>query len=167
MPEAPRENTLRQSLATAEDTVRAGRDLAGALQAAALDQLTLVLIGDLGAGKTTFARGFLEALGHTGRVPSPTYTLVEPYELGALTVYHVDLYRLVDARDVDDLGLSDLLGAGSVLVVEWPERAGQRLPAPDLSVSLEWAAAGRVMTLSAGSPAGERLLVHKIVYKGL
>lgn len=163
MTEAPRNSAVRRSLETAEDTVQAGRDLARVLRAAAVDQLTLFLVGELGAGKTTFARGFLQALGHTGRVPSPTYTLIAPYDLGALTVYHVDLYRLQDARDVDDLGLCDLQGPGSVLLIEWPERAGGRLPAADLRVVLEWAGPGRAMTLCAASPAGERLLIHKMV----
>ena len=150
-------------LDSAEATVKAGGDLARALKAEGLDRLTIFLSGDLGAGKTTFARGFLEALGHVGRVPSPTYTLIEPYACGSLTVYHVDLYRLGDSRDVDDLGLAELPGPGVVMLIEWPERAGGRLEPADLVVSLKIAADGRDIGIAAGSTAGRRLLGHKIM----
>ena len=87
-------------LASEEETVAAGRRLARALRDAADERLVVYLCGDLGAGKTTFARGVLQGLGYSGRVPSPTYTLVEPYELGTRTVYHVDLYRLADPNSL-------------------------------------------------------------------
>ncbi len=148
-------------LNTADDTIAAGADLARRLCAAGMDQLTLFLIGDLGTGKTTLARGFLRALGQTGRVPSPTYTLIEPYELDRLTVYHIDLYRLADPRDADDLGLSELPGPGVVMLVEWPERAGERLPQADVSVTLTLAGRGRKMELRAATAVGDSLLTPR------
>jgi len=94
-------------------------------------------------------------------VPSPTYTLIEPYDLDFLTVYHIDLYRLSDPRDVDDLGLSELPGPGVVLLVEWPERAGPRLPAADLFVTLTLAGSGRKMDLRAATVVGDSLLTPR------
>lgn len=154
-------------LNTADETIAAGGDLARRLRAASLDQAIIFLIGDLGMGKTTLARGFLQALGQTGRVPSPTYTLIEPYELDALTVYHVDLYRLANPRDADELGLRELPGPGVVMLVEWPERAGERLPRADLSVTLTLAGGGRKMELRAATAAGDCLLAPKIDKKDL
>jgi tRNA threonylcarbamoyladenosine biosynthesis protein TsaE len=145
-------------LGSADATEAAGADLARRLIAADLDRLVIFLIGDLGTGKTTLARGFLRALGQTGRVPSPTYTLIEPYELGPLTVYHIDLYRLADPGEVDDLGLSELPGAGVVMLIEWPERAGDRLPSADLSVTLTLSGHGRKVEMRAVTPAGDCLL---------
>ena len=148
-------------LGTAEDTAAAGAGLARRLRASGLDRAIIFLNGDLGTGKTTLARGFLQALGQSGRVPSPTYTLIEPYDLDFLTVYHIDLYRLADPRDVDDLGLSELPGPGVVLLVEWPERAGPRLPAADLFVTLTLAGSGRKMDLRAATVVGDSLLAPR------
>src|ERR1700686_3925779 len=93
----------------------------------------LYLQGELGAGKTTCVRSLLRALGVTGLVRSPTYTLVETYDLAALTCVHVDLYRLQSLTEVDELGLRDLMSPGSLLMVEWPERGGDALPPADLN----------------------------------
>jgi tRNA threonylcarbamoyladenosine biosynthesis protein TsaE len=158
-PDGP--NVAVTDLATPEATVAAGRALAQQVVAAGIDRLQVSLIGELGTGKTTFARGFLGGLGHCGPVPSPTYTLIEPYELGGLTVYHVDLYRLTDPREVEDLGLSELPGPGVVLLVEWPERAGTRLETADLQVRLDIAGDGRRLECRARSPAGQALLPGK------
>ena len=154
-------------LNTAAETIAAGGDLARRLRGANLDQAIIFLIGDLGMGKTTLARGFLRALGQTGRVPSPTYTLIEPYELDSLTVYHLDLYRLANPRDADELGLRELPGPGVVMLVEWPERARERLPRADLSVTLTLAGGGRKMELRAATAAGDCLLPPKIDKKNL
>ena len=97
----------------------------------------ITLSGDLGAGKTTLVRGVLRGLGFEGRVKSPSYGLVETYELDGLTVHHLDLYRLGDSVELDFLGLEDLLGEGSVVLVEWPERAASRLPRPDRRVAID------------------------------
>jgi tRNA threonylcarbamoyladenosine biosynthesis protein TsaE len=118
----------------------------------------LYLQGDLGAGKTTCARSLLRALGVVGLVRSPTYTLVESYELAGLTCIHVDLYRLQSLSEVDELGVRDLVGPGSLLLVEWPERGGAALPPADLEVALDYAGEGRQARVSARSPLGSSWL---------
>ncbi len=135
-----------------------GERLAGQLP----PRLTVFLEGDLGTGKTTLARGILRGLGHRGAVRSPTYTLIEPYEIGARRVYHLDLYRLSDPQELDYLGLRDLIAEDAVFLVEWPERGLGALPAPDLRIQLDYLAAGRRLTLTADSAAG-RLLVEGLV----
>jgi tRNA threonylcarbamoyladenosine biosynthesis protein TsaE len=115
------------------------------------------LQGDLGAGKTTCARSLLRALGVTGLVRSPTYTLVETYPLAGLTCVHVDLYRLRALTEVDELGLRDL-GAAVLLLVEWPERGGAVLPPADLSVMLSYAGNGRHARIEAKTALGREWL---------
>jgi tRNA threonylcarbamoyladenosine biosynthesis protein TsaE len=137
-------------------TTALGAALAATLPAEVGLQLTLG--GELGAGKTTLARGLLAALGVTGPVRSPTYTLVEPYELGNRTVHHLDLYRLEGAEELEALGARDLLAEGSLLVVEWPERAGGYLGAADIACHIEYEGRGRRIRLTAGTPAGDRWL---------
>ena len=147
-----------------EATVEAGRALAAAMRALEMDQLIIFLVGDLGAGKTTFARGFLRGWGHAGRVPSPTYTIIEPYELESAAIYHIDLYRLADPGETDDLGLSELPGPGVVMLIEWPERAGDRLPGVDLTIALQVTGDDRrEIEFRASSAAGKRLLAQKII----
>jgi tRNA threonylcarbamoyladenosine biosynthesis protein TsaE len=118
----------------------------------------LHLRGELGSGKTTLARGLLRALGCPGRIKSPTYTLVEPYELSSLHFYHFDFYRLRDASEWLSSGLREYFNAGSVCLVEWPERAGPSLPRPDLEIRLSHAGESRRARLEAFTPAGERWL---------
>jgi tRNA threonylcarbamoyladenosine biosynthesis protein TsaE len=118
----------------------------------------LHLKGELGSGKTTLARGLLHALGIRGRVKSPTYTLVEPYEVSSLHFYHFDFYRLRDASEWLSSGFRDYFNPGSVCVVEWPERAGPALPPPDLQIRLEHAGEARRAHLEALTPAGEAWL---------
>jgi len=119
----------------------------------------IYLHGDLGTGKTTLARGFLHGMGHGGKVRSPTYTLVEPYQLAAGTVYHLDLYRLGSPQELEWLGLRDMLEESALLLVEWPERGEGVLPAADLVIHLAYTAdGGRLLSLTAASTAGERLL---------
>lgn len=113
------------------------------------------LAGELGAGKTTFARALLRALGVGERVKSPTYSLVESYRAGALDVHHLDLYRIADPGELEWLGLPDLTGAAALLVVEWPERGVGALPAPDLVLDLHHAGARRRLTATALSRRGE------------
>ena len=140
----------------------AGQEGLGALLAAHCPRPAVVYLeGDLGAGKTTLARGFLRALGHAGPVRSPTYTLLEPYELAAGPVFHLDLYRLADAGELDYLGLRDLVGARAIVLVEWPARGEGGLPPPDLRVRIAHRDAGREVTLEAVTPAA-RSLVEKV-----
>src|SRR6202022_4407576 len=116
------------------------------------------LQGELGAGKTTCVRSLLRALGVTGLVRSPTYTLVETYPLAALTCVHVDLYRLQSLTEVDELGLRDLTGPGSLLMVEWPERGGAALPPADLTVTIGYAGEARQARLGAKTLLGTEWL---------
>jgi tRNA threonylcarbamoyladenosine biosynthesis protein TsaE len=145
--------------ASAEQMQAIGARLAAALAAA--DEpapLVIALTGDLGAGKTTLVGGLLRTLGHQGPVRSPTYTLIEPYQLGGRDVNHCDLYRLRDPSELEDLGLRDLLTPRSVLLVEWPERAGNRLVTPDLALALGYLDDGRTVDFAAPSEAGQRVL---------
>ncbi len=122
--------------ATPAETEALGAKLAASLPAQR-DALTVVsLSGDLGAGKTTLARGFLHAVGISGTIHSPTYTLLETYEAEAITVVHLDLYRLRDPGELEPLGLRDLALPGFVWLIEWSERGGAQLPKPDLEVRL-------------------------------
>lgn len=117
--------------------------------------LTLLLAGDLGAGKSTFARALIRALGHAGAVPSPTYTLVEPYDLEGGMVYHVDLYRVASEDELRYLGWTEL--DEGFRIVEWPERAPGIAAQADLRLELRYEDAGRGATLTALSPEGERI----------
>ncbi len=122
------------------------------------------LRGRLGAGKTTLVRGLARALGIQGPIKSPTYTLVEPYTDGAITLYHIDLYRLGDGDgnsggdELEHLGLRDAFAAPALVVIEWPERAEGWLPEADLHVHLTVVGAGRDARVSARTPRGEALL---------
>jgi tRNA threonylcarbamoyladenosine biosynthesis protein TsaE len=116
------------------------------------------LRGDLGAGKTTLARGILRGLGHTGAVKSPTYTLIEPYEPGGRRVYHLDLYRLGDPEELEYLGLRDLLGGEDLILVEWPERAGTALPPADLELRIAHASEARDLDIRGPGRAAAALI---------
>lgn len=133
--------------------------LARAVLDVAPSSFVIYLDGELGAGKTALARAVLAGLGHTGRVPSPTYTLVEPYALDCYRVLHIDLYRLRDPAELDDLGIADELGQGSLLLAEWPSRGAGRLPPPDLLCHFTFDSPGRRVQLTALSGEGVRVLV--------
>ena len=129
--------------------------LGAALAAGAANGLVLHLKGELGSGKTTLARGLIQALGHPGPVKSPTYTLVEPYSLLRLNLYHFDFYRFKDRSEWLSSGLREHFNPQSLCVVEWPERAGDLLAPPDLEIQLQYdQAQARKATLAAHSAPG-------------
>lgn len=130
---------------------------AGRLARAATAPLAIHLEGDLGAGKTTFSRGFLRGLGFSGSVKSPTYTLVEPYEVGGVAVFHCDLYRLADPGELEYLGLGDHFAEGAIMLIEWPARGGALLPAPDMRIQFEVIPEGRRLSISSHSATGHGL----------
>lgn len=132
--------------------------LGAALAQGARNGLVLHLIGELGAGKTTLVRGLLGALGYRGRVKSPTYTLVEPYNLSKLYLYHFDFYRFKDKSEWLNSGFQEHFGPEAVCVVEWPERAGEAIAPPDLKIRLGYEGTGRAALLEARSPQGEAWL---------
>ena len=146
--------SLRLHLADSDATERLGAALAASQPAG----VVVFLHGDLGAGKSTLARAWLRALGVSGAIRSPTYTLVEPYQLAeGGRALHLDLYRIGGAGELEFLGLDD--PAGVVLwLVEWPERGAGALPAPDLEVHLALSGTGRSVRLEPGTPAGQSWL---------
>lgn len=146
------------TLADPAATERLGQVVARAIARLKPLQFCIYLEGELGAGKTAFARALLAGLGYPGRVPSPTYTLVEPYVAGGFQLLHADLYRLRDPAELDALGIADQFGAGCLLLVEWPARGQGRLPPADLEIHLSIVDGGRQVSIGARSMAGVRLL---------
>ena len=132
--------------------------LGEALAAGATKGLVLHLKGELGSGKTTLARGLIRALGHPGRVKSPTYTLVEPYSLLRLNLYHFDFYRFKDRSEWLSSGFREYFNADSLCIVEWPERAGELLAPPDLEIELHYNVQSRIAAPAAHSAPGEAWL---------
>jgi len=120
--------------------------------------MIIYLHGPLGAGKTTFTRGFLRALGLLEKVKSPTYTLIESYEINQKKIFHFDLYRLRDAEELIYIGVKDYFTSDSICLIEWPEKGGTFLPKPDLDCYIDMRGNARTIRIEACSPLGESIL---------
>jgi tRNA threonylcarbamoyladenosine biosynthesis protein TsaE len=144
-------------------TIAIGDNLAKVLhwqneQQQAQQSLVVFLNGDLGAGKTTLTRGFVRGMGHKGNVKSPTYTLVEPYELAPWQVYHFDLYRLSDPEELEYMGIRDYFADNCCCFIEWPEKGTGLLASADIIINMAYQNEQRVIDLQACSKRGEDVL---------
>jgi tRNA threonylcarbamoyladenosine biosynthesis protein TsaE len=133
-------------------------ELGGRLARVLRPGLIVYLSGELGAGKTTLVRGCLRALGYQGRVSSPTFALVELYQVSNLYLHHFDFYRFRSPQEWADAGLRDAFSADYVCLVEWPERVGTQLPAADLRIELQTVGTGREVRIVAGTEKGKQCL---------
>lgn len=152
---------MKLHIAEEHDMLAFGARLGGCVASAAGNVCAVIFLhGELGAGKTTLVRGFLGGMGYHGKVKSPTYTLVEPYQFGARQVYHFDLYRLTDPQELEYIGLRDFLENAAIFLVEWPERGTGHLPPSDLDVCIEYADAARQITLVPHSVLGVSIVAQ-------
>lgn len=125
-----------------------------------LPGMTIYLTGTLGTGKTTFTRGFLEGRGYTGKVKSPTYALVEPYDVANKMIFHFDFYRINHINELSTMGLADYFSSEAICLVEWPEKAAGLLPSPDLICQFDLTLPGRTVEITAVSEKGNRILTR-------
>lgn len=146
--------------ASESDTSRLAKDIASAIQSILPATSVIYLEGDLGAGKTTFSRYFIQAFGHKGTVKSPTYTLVEPYELELVSIYHFDLYRLSDPEELEFMGIRDYFSENAVSLIEWAEKGAGCLASADLVISITSDGDGRRFQVQAKSAQGSKVLQH-------
>ena len=145
---------ITRFLAAAADTLALGTALATSLQAG----LVVYLSGELGAGKTTLARGILRGLGYTGKVKSPSFALVELYKVSRLYLYHFDFYRFTDPRELGEAGFRECFSPDAVCLVEWPEKATGALPAADIRIEMQAAGSGRQVEIYADTETGRLCL---------
>ena len=145
---------LTRFLPAEADTLAFGAALAPLLQPG----MVVTLSGELGAGKTTLARGILRGLGYDGRVKSPSFALLEPYKLSRLYLYHFDFYRFGDPRELGEAGFREYFNPESVCLVEWPEKAAGMLPAADLKITMKVDRSGRLLEIDADTETGRRCI---------
>src|SRR5262245_19387611 len=143
---------LTRYLPEESDTLAFGAELARHLEPG----MVVYLSGELGAGKTTLARGVLRGLGHTGRVKSPTFALVEPYKLSRLYLYHFDFYRFASPQELGEAGFKEHFNPDSVCLVEWPENAAGMLPPADIRSTMKVVGSGRQLEIDADTENGRR-----------
>jgi len=145
---------MHKLIETDEQMQALGRQLAMACDGGGMIHLE----GELGTGKTTLVRGMLRALGHEGAVKSPTFTIVEPYEVAGRNIYHFDLYRLSDPEELEYMGGRDYFDPENLCLIEWPDKGGQMLPPADLRLKLEHAGTSRNVSISADTDHGQTWL---------
>lgn len=152
-------NKLKYLLTDETATIDMGQRIASVVKQLN-SAIVVYLHGDLGAGKTTLTRGFVQGMGHTGNVKSPTYTLVEPYELTPWQVYHFDLYRLADPEELEYMGIREYFTEHSCCFVEWPEKGQDMIPPADIELWLHYLDEQREINLVANNQAGEAVLAQ-------
>jgi tRNA threonylcarbamoyladenosine biosynthesis protein TsaE len=141
-----------------DDTKKIANQMAMAMTQNGLGGVTLYLNGDLGAGKTTFTRHLVQGLGHDGSVKSPTYTLVEPYLIGDVDLFHFDLYRLADPEELEFMGIRDYFNANSLCLIEWPEKGWGMLPGADIEINIQIKDEQRKFEFVAHSSAADNIM---------
>lgn len=153
------------TLAVSIENESAMEDLGAGLAAStSVSGLVIYLLGELGAGKTTLVRGFLRSLGVSQTIKSPTYTLVEPYELADKKIYHFDLYRLVSSHELETIGFRDYCHEGAILLIEWPQKGAPLLTEPDLTLTINILQNSRLVEIEANNNRGNnalQILAHK------
>lgn len=154
----------KQSFILADEiaTIAMGKRIADIVKSKLKQGITVYLNGDLGAGKTTLTRGFVQGMGHIGNVKSPTYTLVEPYDLSDWQVYHFDLYRLADPEELEYMGIRDYFNDRSCSFIEWPEKGQGMVASADMVIDLAYFNEQRSITLQSASEKGQQLLLALI-----
>jgi len=156
------ENLSQRSfhLVNEKATVAMGNQLANLVKRELNHGIVVYLNGDLGAGKTTLTRGFVQGMGHVGNVKSPTYTLVEPYELADWHIYHFDLYRLADPEELEFMGIRDYFNSDCCCFIEWPEKGEGLLANADLTINMIYDGDEREVQFQAHTALGQQLITH-------
>ena len=149
---------LNYFLADENATIAVGTAIADTIKAVLKQGLIVFLNGDLGAGKTTLTRGFVRGMGHVGNVKSPTYTIVEPYELADWRIYHFDLYRLSAPEELEYMGIRDYFEDNCCCFIEWPEKGQGLLAQPDIIINLTYVDEQRTISLESTTEKGGELI---------